>query len=122
MIRRPPRSTRTDTLFPYTTLFRSSRNRVGRKNPVTRNGPRCPPGGRRSAGHLWRNRGAVRSHRRQIREGRAGLFPPYRSLSGKILGSRPPSGRLFQEVTRRDLKVNDNQTPERPSRTTDLPR
>src|SRR3546814_9806065 len=24
MIRRPPRSTRTDTLFPYTTLFRSS--------------------------------------------------------------------------------------------------
>src|SRR3546814_20777101 len=26
MIRRPPRSTRTDTLFPYTTLFRSVRN------------------------------------------------------------------------------------------------
>src|SRR3546814_14462073 len=25
MIRRPPRSTRTDTLFPYTTLFRSER-------------------------------------------------------------------------------------------------
>src|SRR3546814_10784269 len=38
MIRRPPRSTRTDTLFPYTTLFRSAgppphlsmgRNRIG---------------------------------------------------------------------------------------------
>src|SRR3546814_5595489 len=28
MIRRPPRSTRTDTLFPYTTLFRSSRLRL----------------------------------------------------------------------------------------------
>src|SRR3546814_10074283 len=28
MIRRPPRSTRTDTLFPYTTLFRSP---IGRK-------------------------------------------------------------------------------------------
>src|SRR3546814_8728206 len=27
MIRRPPRSTRTDTLFPYTTLFRSGRER-----------------------------------------------------------------------------------------------
>src|SRR3546814_2718299 len=26
MIRRPPRSTRTDTLFPYTTLFRSLAN------------------------------------------------------------------------------------------------
>src|SRR3546814_17975907 len=28
MIRRPPRSTRTDTLFPYTTLFRSGNLRV----------------------------------------------------------------------------------------------
>src|SRR3546814_14054871 len=28
MIRRPPRSTRTDTLFPYTTLFRSSSTTV----------------------------------------------------------------------------------------------
>src|SRR3546814_12483980 len=27
MIRRPPRSTRTDTLFPYTTLFRSANDR-----------------------------------------------------------------------------------------------
>src|SRR3546814_6527165 len=27
MIRRPPRSTRTDTLFPYTTLFRSEHRR-----------------------------------------------------------------------------------------------
>src|SRR3546814_9239606 len=31
MIRRPPRSTRTDTLFPYTTLFRSGEI----ANPVT---------------------------------------------------------------------------------------
>src|SRR3546814_18052145 len=29
MIRRPPRSTRTDTLFPYTTLFRSTQAREG---------------------------------------------------------------------------------------------
>src|SRR3546814_5984805 len=29
MIRRPPRSTRTDTLFPYTTLFRSFRDVAG---------------------------------------------------------------------------------------------
>src|SRR3546814_9902101 len=29
MIRRPPRSTRTDTLFPYTTLFRSVRQTQG---------------------------------------------------------------------------------------------
>src|SRR3546814_10868942 len=33
MIRRPPRSTRTDTLFPYTTLFRSIRKNR-RANPA----------------------------------------------------------------------------------------
>src|SRR3546814_144528 len=38
MIRRPPRSTRTDTLFPYTTLFRS------------RGGGSCPRSGRARAG------------------------------------------------------------------------
>src|SRR3546814_16371181 len=32
MIRRPPRSTRTDTLFPYTTLFRSA-NRQFKEHP-----------------------------------------------------------------------------------------
>src|SRR3546814_2037968 len=37
MIRRPPRSTRTDTLFPYTTLFRSHNEvRSWRPPPLTR--------------------------------------------------------------------------------------
>src|SRR3546814_6139263 len=31
MIRRPPRATRTDTLFPYTTLFRSDVRRLPRR-------------------------------------------------------------------------------------------
>src|SRR3546814_19955774 len=35
MIRRPPRSTRTDTLFPYTTLFRSAAS-VSRKASALR--------------------------------------------------------------------------------------
>src|SRR3546814_7611496 len=53
MIRRPPRSTRTDTLFPYTTLFRSRfgrgrmaildhrqppRLRLARRRPADQNG------------------------------------------------------------------------------------
>src|SRR3546814_5335197 len=44
MIRRPPRSTRTDTLFPYTTLFRSAGSR-----PATAGlgHDRCPGPGRR---------------------------------------------------------------------------
>src|SRR3546814_21113123 len=40
MTRRPPRSTRTDTLFPYTTLFRASRlrfrHRAGNDDPKRR--------------------------------------------------------------------------------------
>src|SRR3546814_7658032 len=40
MIRRPPRSTRTDTLFPYTTLFRSSRSwRAAIRSPGTSSRP-----------------------------------------------------------------------------------
>src|SRR6056297_1947224 len=44
MIRRPPRSTRTDTLFPYTTLFRSRRPRPRRAGgPVERRLRRARP-------------------------------------------------------------------------------
>src|SRR3546814_8345794 len=55
MIRRPPRSTRTDTLFPYTTLFRSeSWSRRGRgRDPPDRG---LGPGGILSGGgtgHAW---------------------------------------------------------------------
>src|SRR3546814_4229154 len=38
MIRRPPRSTRTDTLFPYTTLFRSVATRRLMKRTFSRQG------------------------------------------------------------------------------------
>src|SRR3546814_5149543 len=41
IIRRPPRSTRTDTLFPYTTLFRSSRTS---RHPVFASGQLRKPG------------------------------------------------------------------------------
>src|SRR3546814_1551254 len=34
MIRRPPRSTRTDTLFPYTTLFRSAVGHLDLRGPA----------------------------------------------------------------------------------------
>src|SRR3546814_6940152 len=65
MIRRPPRSTRTDTLFPYTTLFRSVHLRdagsvrrgragvedeAGGRGPAMRRAHRCLDD-RRGAGH-----------------------------------------------------------------------
>src|SRR3546814_16696792 len=71
MIRRPPRSTRTDTLLPYTTLFRSPRRRApeGRRRAAARGRavPLYPhsdePGGR----HLYRL--AVRGHADALDDG-----------------------------------------------------
>src|SRR3546814_5291218 len=68
MIRRPPRSTRTDTLFPYTTLFRSARR------PLRHAGDRLsplPPGRWRSDDGrcLWQ---ADRPARHLLRDARAG--------------------------------------------------
>src|SRR3546814_2923032 len=54
MIRRPPRSTRTDTLFPYTTLFRSAPGVCGGPHPPpsgTARRRRRPPCARRSEEH-----------------------------------------------------------------------
>src|SRR3546814_2209961 len=48
MIRRPPRSTLTDTLFPYTTLFRSALH--GRKAHRQERRLRSPAGQSRQAG------------------------------------------------------------------------
>src|SRR3546814_2815619 len=51
MIRRPPRSTRTDTLFPYTTLFRSVRKHpAGAGGQFARYGQRYI--GERAQAHL----------------------------------------------------------------------
>src|SRR3546814_2414420 len=54
MIRRPPRSTRTDTLFPYTTLFRSMVCGRCSMPPISPGPKKCaarlPPPSRPSAG------------------------------------------------------------------------
>src|SRR3546814_8417062 len=53
MIRRPPRSTRTDTLFPYTTLFRSTwvRFRATCSTSSRSKSPRVRPAPTRSEEH-----------------------------------------------------------------------
>src|SRR3546814_4551321 len=91
MIRRPPRSTLTDTLFPYTTLFRSlaaqhcpaphaaagpGRFRLGRR----------PPGG---------NPGIARFHRDEDRRqpvgGTAVVAAGHRRRGRSRRGNRPPA-------------------------------
>src|SRR3546814_15831683 len=62
MIRRPPRSTRTDTLFPYTTLFRSVQRAVA--DVVA--GPVCPAPAQmipmRGVKHRFVGSGRARQH------------------------------------------------------------
>src|SRR3546814_10327596 len=73
MTRRPPRSTRTDTLFPYTTLFRSPGLGAGlrRHLDVPRAaGDRAVPAARRSFQH--RGRGRAHAGRVPVRDRRRG--------------------------------------------------
>src|SRR3546814_7075780 len=65
MIRRPPRSTRTDTLFPYTTLFRSSWTR--------------------RLARLWRSRGR---RRRSCEVGHAKSVWIWRRIVSRIAAAR----------------------------------
>src|SRR3546814_8744040 len=69
MIRRPPRSTRTDTLFPYTTLFRSfgaPARRTARRPgpqaaPADAGGAEAAPASARHHLHLRHSRSGGRS-------------------------------------------------------------
>src|SRR3546814_6122146 len=98
MIRRPPRSTRTDTLFPYTTLFRSLHVDVpGRAcllhaALVPAGGRRAEPDPRGSAAHHRRAQplqqlGARLSADRQGRV--AGTAPQARPPRSVVQGLRP---------------------------------
>src|SRR3546814_10249836 len=70
MIRRPPRSTRTDTLFPYTTLFRSQRLRPQGRLCAPPNHPLRPP---RPVARKRAHRAARHEDRRAVwTEGAAG--------------------------------------------------
>src|SRR3546814_12344093 len=70
MIRRPPRSTRTDTLFPYTTLFRSA----GFHQPPQRDDPDDERRGGRAVEGWGKARSREGPQRRSLR-GRAGPSP-----------------------------------------------
>src|SRR3546814_5342402 len=64
MIRRPPRSTRTDTLFPYTTLFRSALAQGGRAVRGRRGARLGKPHRRRPGGARRRPRPAIHPRQR----------------------------------------------------------
>src|SRR3546814_2005410 len=77
MIRRPPRSTRTDTLFPYTTLFRSQQadglRRIGRR---FQHGEGLRHGRLAAAGEILEGDGAPEGHGLQVGRVAAGGSSP----------------------------------------------
>src|SRR3546814_16937901 len=96
MTRRPPSSTRTDTLFPYTTLFRSASLRPDQDRPQLRLLDQRQPGERR---HRHRDHPASRKPPPR-RDGRGDRGRAYRSsaaidrqLQGAGLDVRTPNAR-----------------------------
>src|SRR3546814_18288025 len=85
MIRRPPRSTRTDTLFPYTTLFRSVKVPRRRWGPV--------------AGRLLSAAVAVGDrHAAVLAEGLGGDARAERALAALVFGHVDAAGHLVDAV------------------------
>src|SRR3546814_8736876 len=83
MTRRPPRSTRTDTLFPYTTLFRSWGDQGG---------------GRASPQRSGRRAGGGRAAARPARTGRSGGHDAGRSPGGAAQGGASRSEEHTSEL------------------------
>src|SRR3546814_12126401 len=90
MIRRPPRSTRTDTLFPYTTLFRS-RKKPGNATifPLRVSGRPSPT--------RWKN----------WRQTNLGFTLKMRYAIIRVESSRASRG-FFQETIRKTLKCRES--------------
>src|SRR3546814_16577126 len=74
MIRRPPRSTRTDTLFPYTTLFRSARHSVNLDQRIVRLRYAEPP---------------TDNHMHKLGDGRIEIVSANKELASADLGKTP---------------------------------
>src|SRR3546814_9251153 len=84
MIRRPPRSTRTDTLFPYTTLFRSIGVGIGK----ARRGPLHRPRHHLPAAQRKEEFGRQRGDRPIAGPDKAAIARPRRAPQPRISGER----------------------------------
>src|SRR3546814_18996975 len=92
MIRRPPTSTRSDTLFPYTTLFRSCDRLARQPADLPRHGPAAPRSGSERALPAGR------------RAGQAGKLSPAASADGD---AEEPGGRGTGGLLRRPAGGQD---------------
>src|SRR3546814_7374940 len=107
MIRRPPRSTRTDTLFPYTTLFRSDGDAV---EPLL---PMVEEAVTRGLNLLRRHGFAARFQFLKAGDVGPGLFEPFDQARQARLDPVDVEGRDFHRPamagTRRLRKASDRE-------------
>src|SRR3546814_13263878 len=89
MIRRPPKSTRTDTLFPYTTLFRSPRLSA----PVAEAAAAAAPHARHHRTGRARPALGQEAARGLARHRAAGALDPCRTVDAASRDSRDAAGR-----------------------------
>src|SRR3546814_8436858 len=120
MIRRPPRSTRTDTLFPYSTLFRSAFAPRRREPPFFACAKK--PGAKKAhpafaPGALHRVRGAGGIFRRGILPLRKTLHIHVQRPSGlirRLRRNRGGPGRQEPEQSQKQDKRSEEHTSEHP--------
>src|SRR3546814_7402134 len=119
MIRRPPRSTRTDTLFPYTTLFRSDPGSDRHRYlPRSRCGAARGRGDAEASPTLRRPGGALLSDRRRSEEHTSELQSLMRisyavfclKKKKKHTTTSPIYKSLAQTCTNKKISINTQQT------------
>src|SRR3546814_8543174 len=111
--RRPPRSTRTDTRFPYTTLFRSPAFRctvlcptlLRTRDPARRGGGARPPPHARRVRHLRRGQ-----RRRHAGGGAAGLRRRQLPGAGEVAGAQKAGDGVLRRL--RDRLGSEEHTSE----------
>src|SRR3546814_12088388 len=97
MIRRPPRSTRTDTLFPYTTLFRSDYRWTGVVGITRDNFPHIGAIGERVFYAIgYGGRGVALTH----------LLGKY--LARRITGDTSSLGAMTEGADRKSTRLNSS--------------
>src|SRR3546814_12839522 len=90
MIRRPPRSTRTDTLFPYTTLFRSGNDANAHASSAARNHA-CTDRARSTGARAWPQRNCI--------------SPAPWPAAGGFVGGAETAAFVAHQLHQRDLRV-----------------
>src|SRR3546814_8914424 len=114
MLRRPPRTTRTDTLFPYTTLFRSPESTVTAHRRHSREGGNPGTRARARVGMARKgNNGVIPAERISARAGtnEHGAFPEeFRVPGSRIvrLISRKPDGFRARLTDRKSTRLNSS--------------